>query len=159
MRCTPLSPPSLVSSLQPLPRSKLSLSSLNFASGVPFSFSLPLLATARISYRVAHPGCTHSPPPARPTSSDPGTCTKKDAATLAVCVLVAMPDVSAPVHRPVPDPKGKGMDPLEAQTPDPDPFLSSPHRGARISDTALDEEGPPLLEFDVVEMRTGAWRT
>ena len=78
---------------------------------------------------------------------------------LAVCVLVAMPDVSAPVHCPVPDPKGKGMDPLEAQTPDPDPFLSSPHRGARISDTALDEEGPPLLEFGVVEMRTGAWRT
>ena len=79
MRCTPLSPPSLVSSLQPLPRSKLSLPSLNFTSGVLFSFSPPLLATARISYRVAHPGCTHSPPPARPTSSDPGTCTKKDA--------------------------------------------------------------------------------
>ena len=73
---------------------------------------------------------------------------------LAVCVLVAMPDVSAPVHRPVPDPKGKGMDPLEAQTPDPDPFMSSSsHRGARISDTALDEEGLPLLEFGVVEMR------
>ena len=74
---------------------------------------------------------------------------------LAVCVLVAMPDVSAPVHRPVSDPKSKGVDP---QIPDANPLVpSSPHR--RISDIPLDEEGLPLLEFGVVEMRTGAWKT
>jgi len=74
---------------------------------------------------------------------------------LAICVFIAMPDVSAPVHRPVPDPKGKGVDPLSSQTQDAD--SSSLHRRARIPDTAVDEDGLPLLEFGVVEMRAGEW--
>lgn len=78
-----------------------------------------------------------------------------------------MPDPSAPVHHPAPDAKGKGVDPLESQAHqqggDAEPLLpSSSHRGARISDTAVDDEGLPLLEFGVVEMKTGdpwVWTT
>lgn len=81
---------------------------------------------------------------------------------VAVCVLVAMPDVSAPVNRPVSDTKGKDVDPLESQAQqqngDVDPLLPLSRSGPRIPDFAVDEEGLPLLEFGVAEVRTGDWR-
>lgn len=96
------------------------------------------------------------PPPPVPTSSDN---IDKDDVTLAVCVLVAMPDGSAPTYRSVPDAKGKAVD-IECQAPPPsgdaDPLLS-PHRPGRISNVALDEEGLPWLEFGVVEVEAGDW--
>lgn len=62
-----------------------------------------------------------------------------------------MPDVSAPVHRPVPDAKGKGVDPqARQQSGNADPLLPS-------SFGPPDEEGLPLLEFGVVEKMTGEW--
>ena len=92
---------------------------------------------------------------------------KEDTATLGVCILVAMPDASAPVYRPVPDAKGKGVDPLRSQAPqsggDADPLLPSlpsplHQPGAMLSDVVLETEGLPLLEFGIVEVKADEWR-
>ncbi|KAG8214861.1 hypothetical protein J3R82DRAFT_10027 [Butyriboletus roseoflavus] len=154
-------PPDSPSLLQAQPRSSL-LSQLRlqspFSLSSPRSSSLPRQAHTPIeSPTVASPRL----PAAQPGPSGPSAHTEKDAAILVVCVLVAMPDASAPVNLPVPGAKGKGVDPLESQAQqqsgDADPLLqSSLHRsGLRIPDFAVDEEGLPLLEFGVVEVRTG----
>ena len=104
---------------------------------------------------------TRSPPPAIPASPNPSTRTEKDAATLAICVLVAMPDASAPMHRPISNIKGKGVDPVEVPesrvSGDADPLLPSSRRRsrARIPKSAVKNEGLPLLEFGVVDITTG----
>lgn len=152
-------PPGSPSSLQPQPRpsfvSQLRLPS-PFSLSTPPSSSLPRQLHTPIGSPTA---ASIRSSPAAPGSPDPSTRTVKDAAMLAVCVLVAMPDVSTPIHRPVPGAKGKGVEPqIRQPSGDADPLLRS---GPRIPDFVVEEEGLPLLEFGVVEMRTGecVWTT
>jgi len=133
----------------------------------PFSLSLhrfsPLSSQTRLPATLPTLASSGSrlPPPAAPTSSDTSICTERDAGTLAICVLIAMPALSAPVHRPVSDAKGKSAGPPDFQahrcSGDVNPLLpSSLHRSAAHiqPDPPLDEEGLPLLEFGILELRT-----
>ncbi|KAH0832315.1 hypothetical protein J3R83DRAFT_13322 [Lanmaoa asiatica] len=175
---SPLSPSTLISSPQPFTAPTRSSPSLQAQSRPSFFSPLRLPSPFSLSSRPSSPPprqalfsidspiVTGSRSPAVPGSPDPSTHTEKDAVKLAVCVLVAMPDVSAPVHRPITDPKGKRVDPLESQahqqSGDADPLLLSPRRsGTRIPDVTVDEEGLPLLEFGIVETRIGerVWKT
>ncbi|KAF8553685.1 hypothetical protein OG21DRAFT_1509929 [Imleria badia] len=164
-RCSPLLSPPSTSQSSPLPSITPPISS----SRPTFFSQLRIPSPFSLSPRPSSPLPRHSPigspavpstgslPSAVPTSPDPST---KDAVTLSVCVLVAMPDVSVPVYHPVSNIKGKGVDPVDAPetrvSGDADPLLPSSLRRscARISDQ---DEALPLLEFGVVEMTTGEW--
>ncbi|KAN0087889.1 hypothetical protein V8E55_006510 [Tylopilus felleus] len=96
------------------------------------------------------------------TTPDTSDLSEKDAATLSICVLIAMPDAAAPVHRLAPDAKGKGVDPASPTHPqsgDADPLLPSSRRRSAppISECALEGERLPLLEFGVVDVTMGEW--
>ncbi|KAF8133282.1 hypothetical protein EV363DRAFT_1325789 [Boletus edulis] len=173
VRCSPLpSPPSTPISLpQPSSAPPGSPSSLPTQSRMSVFSQLripsPLLLSPRPSLPL--PGQPQSPvwsptlfstrsPSAAPISPQPSIRSEKDAATIALSVLIAMPDPSAPVYRPTPNTKGKSADPLESPGHQPigdkDPLLPTSSRRPVVRTS---DEGLPLLEFGVVEATTGEW--